>query len=274
MKTRAITAVVLIGLFLPLMFMLPPIYITAVFAILCAVGAWELLHNTKSVKNGIFLYGSCVAAFAMVLVCARPNTQLWELLFVPALYMFFAFGCAVFNHRAVTFAILSKGFLAAIVLPLMFCSVLRILNIPEIGKYIVLMPWVTVWVCDSCAFFVGKAFGKTKLAPYVSPKKTVAGAVGGLLGGVIAMAIYSFVLSYAFSIQLDTVSVLLFGFVGALVGQLGDLSLSVIKREAGIKDYGKIFPGHGGVWDRFDSILFAAPLFEIMWHYFSLGVAS
>ena len=127
------------------------------------------------------------------------------------------------------------------------------------------MPWVTVWVCDSFALFTGMAFGKHKLAPYVSPKKTVEGSVGGLVFAVLACILYTVVLDKAFSLSLPLWSAVLYGIVGSTAGQIGDLSLSVIKRGAGIKDYGNLFPGHGGVWDRFDSILFAAPLFELLY---------
>ena len=143
---------------------------------------------------------------------------------------------------------------------------LRIRN-GENGALLVLMPWVTVWVCDSAALFVGKALGKHKLAPYVSPKKTIEGSLGGLIGGILACVLYVLVMEHTFGLHMDLLPAILFGAVGSSMGQLGDLSLSVIKRGAGIKDYGKLFPGHGGVWDRFDSILFAAPIFELLYQH-------
>jgi len=265
MKTRVITAAVLLCAFIPLLFLLPSIYVTIVFAALCAVGAWELLYETKSVPKHPFLYLSCAAAFCVPFTASSAEAGLWPFLGVAFAYLIAAFCCAVFDHQKITYACIGKGFFAALVAPFLFSAFLRILTVPETGKYMVLMPWVTVWVCDSMALFVGKAIGKHKLAPYVSPKKTIEGSIGGLVGGVVAMIVYVLVMWYGFQQNFDFAPAIIFGLLGAAVGQLGDLALSVIKRESGIKDYGKLFPGHGGVWDRFDSILFAAPLFEIIY---------
>ena len=107
----------------------------------------------------------------------------------------------------------------------------------------------------------GRAFGKRKLCPAVSPNKTVAGCIGGFVGSIAGMAVFHLVVKTWFQLDLGWGVVILMGVIGSLFGQLGDLSFSVIKREFGIKDYGAIFPGHGGVLDRFDSVLFVAPAY-------------
>lgn len=264
MKARYITAVVAIALFVLLLFFLPPMFLTVAMGLLCAVGVWEMLYATGSCPKHFFLWFSCAAAFAVPFTVSHADSGLFPFLGIAAVYLFVAFCCAVFDHTKINYSALAKGFLAALVMPFLFSSVLRIYN-SEYGKLLVLMPWVTVWACDSMALYMGKAFGKHKLAPYVSPHKTVEGAIGGELGSVIAMVLYVLVLKKFFDFSLAWAPTLLFGLFGAAVGQIGDLSLSVIKRESGIKDYGKLFPGHGGVWDRFDSILFAAPLFELLY---------
>ena len=121
------------------------------------------------------------------------------------------------------------------------------------------MPLVAAFMSDSAALFTGMACGKHKLAPKASPKKTVEGAMGGLVGGVLGMIVFRIVF---FFVTLQPLSIgwcMVIGLVGAFMGQLGDLSFSVIKRQCGIKDYGTIFPGHGGILDRFDSVMFIAP---------------
>ena len=125
------------------------------------------------------------------------------------------------------------------------------------------------WGGDSAAYFAGRAFGKHKLAPVVSPNKTIGGAVGGVMGsmllGVVVTACYTALHGQLVGVPLDTlgwryyVVVVLLGGFGSLLGIVGDLFASVIKRQCGIKDYGTIFPGHGGIMDRFDSVLFIAP---------------
>jgi phosphatidate cytidylyltransferase len=154
---------------------------------------------------------------------------------------------------------------AGLMLPMLLDASLRLLK--QRGGWIALAPWLTVWSCDICAYFIGKALGKRKLAPVISPKKTVAGLIGGVIGSGGVMALYVAltprVLGAGFSAKIAA-ALVIFGFVGGALGQLADLSLSAIKRQAGIKDYGRLFPGHGGVWDRFDSILFVAPLFEVV----------
>ena len=264
MKTRVITAVVAIAAFIPILFFLPTICLRIVISLFCLVGAYELMGEAKAVdKKSPYLYFCCLLAFAVAFIAGDPLYTRWILYLVIWLFMFGAFLFGVLNKEKVNVSAVCRGFFAALVVPYMFSAVVRTISIPSYGKYLVLLPWICVWVCDSMALFVGKAFGKRKLAPLVSPKKTVAGSVGGLIGAVIASAIYVLVIKLVFNVQLNIISALIFGALGSTAGQLGDLAFSLIKREAEIKDYGKIFPGHGGVYDRFDSIIFASSFFEI-----------
>lgn len=143
-------------------------------------------------------------------------------------------------------------------------SCLLLLRLLPYGGGLVLVPLVAAFCSDSAALFTGMACGKHKLSPLVSPHKTVEGAVGGLVGGVLGMVIFR-IIFYLCTLQpLHIGGCILMGLVGALMGQLGDLSFSAIKRQYGIKDYGRLLPGHGGVLDRFDSVLFAAPVLWLM----------
>ncbi len=141
----------------------------------------------------------------------------------------------------------------------------------EEGKYIYLLVFFGAWISDTFAYFTGKYFGKTPLAPAISPKKTVEGSIGGILANMIVFAGYALVLRFAFDIQAN---VFFFAILGALfsgVGQFGDLFASGIKRHYGIKDYGNLFPGHGGVLDRFDSTLAIAGVMLLV--YAAFGIA-
>jgi phosphatidate cytidylyltransferase len=129
------------------------------------------------------------------------------------------------------------------------------------GAIVLIFPLVVTWVGDSAAYFSGRRWGRTKLLPAVSPGKTVAGAVGGLLGAVIAAAVYSTLLINPHtSMILSWASAAILGLLLGGIAQVGDLAESLLKREAGVKDSGTLLPGHGGLLDRFDSVLFTLPV--------------
>lgn len=126
-------------------------------------------------------------------------------------------------------------------------------NLPE-GKFLVWLIFLCSWGCDTCAYCVGVLIGKHKMAPVLSPKKSVEGAVGGVVGAALLGVLYAtftngHALEYAIICS-----------IGALISMVGDLAASAIKRNQGIKDYGKLIPGHGGILDRFDSVIFTAPV--------------
>ncbi len=123
----------------------------------------------------------------------------------------------------------------------------------EVGAVLVMFTFVGTWACDTGAYFVGRFYGKTKLAPKLSPNKTVEGSVGGLLGSLVVSPICGY------AIGLPLRHSLALGLIFGVLCQLGDFSESSLKREFGIKDFGSIVPGHGGVLDRFDSLLFTGP---------------
>lgn len=148
---------------------------------------------------------------------------------------------------------------AGLVIPWAFSCMLQLRMLPH-GAGMVLMPLVAAFCSDSAALFTGMACGRHKMAPLVSPHKTVEGALGGIAGGVVGMVIFRIVFYFCTLVPLHIGWCVVIGLAGALMGELGDLSFSVIKRQVGIKDYARLLPGHGGVLDRFDSVLFAAPM--------------
>ena len=123
----------------------------------------------------------------------------------------------------------------------------------DMGKIYVWLIFIIAFATDTCAYFTGYAFGKHKLIPKVSPKKTIEGSIGGILGSTLICLAFG----YYFNIDLKVIVIL--GFLGSIVAQVGDLFASSIKRYVGIKDYGKLIPGHGGILDRFDSVILVAP---------------
>ena len=152
------------------------------------------------------------------------------------------------------------GFFAVSAIPYAFSSFLRLSGL-GLHRAFLLLPLLFSFASDTGAFFAGRSLGKHKLAPRVSPHKTVEGALGGLAG-----ALFALVMNGALDYSIPYLAIALVGLACSVVAQLGDLSFSLIKREFGIKDYGRIFLEHGGVLDRFDSVLFVAPALEVLIH--------
>ncbi len=123
------------------------------------------------------------------------------------------------------------------------------------GVYVYLLVFLGAWISDTFAYFCGRLFGRHKLAPEISPKKTVEGSIGGILGNMICFCVYAFILRKGFDVNASLVFFAILGALFSAIGQFGDLFASCIKRHFGVKDFGKLFPGHGGVLDRFDSTL-------------------
>lgn len=129
------------------------------------------------------------------------------------------------------------------------------------GAYLVWLIFLCSWGCDTCAYCVGVLFGKHKMAPVLSPKKSIEGAVGGVVGSGLLTLLYTYIFRAQMDIETREMVILSLGAcVGALISMIGDLAASAIKRNSGIKDYGKLIPGHGGILDRFDSVIITAPI--------------
>ena len=131
----------------------------------------------------------------------------------------------------------------------------------ENGLYLAFLIFICSWGCDTCAYCVGKLIGKHKMSPVLSPKKSVEGAVGGVLGTALLTVIYALVFKEQMGMELNGIIILaVISAVAALISMVGDLCASAIKRNYNIKDYGKLIPGHGGIMDRFDSMMITAPI--------------
>jgi len=194
---------------------------------------------------------STVAKIAMFASVNGGTVALILAVIVPGLYYLFAFReiPTVANRYAATVAgIVYAGFLTT------FLAKLKLIDPHHVGDTVVIVLLVA-WVADTGGYFAGRFLGKAKLYEAVSPKKTWAGAYGGLAGSVLGVA----VLKIAFADWLSWMDVFLIAIPGGILGQMGDLAESLIKRAVGVKDSGALLPGHGGILDRIDAVLFIAP---------------
>ena len=150
-------------------------------------------------------------------------------------------------------------FFGVVYVAVMLSFILLTRNLPD-GKFIVWLIFLCSWGCDTCAYCVGMLIGKHKMAPILSPKKSVEGGVGGVVGAALLGAIFAACMNHFASADVSPVLCAVICGVGGAISQIGDLSASAIKRNHEIKDYGKLIPGHGGILDRFDSVIFTAPI--------------
>ncbi len=259
MKTRVITAIVMVAAMVPFFVWSDTVAFPILMAFLGGLGAYELQSCIGSKKQ---LFSS---AFAVIVGAGLPflarygkGSGLYGHLFLIAFgtvaYMLIV---SVFSGDRFTVDIAALSGAGTVYVSFGFCAMVILRDMP-FGQYIYFLPFIISWITDTFAYFSGMLFGKHKLIPAVSPKKTVEGSVGGTLFAIGFTLLYGFIVG---KISGATPNYLALGIVACLVSllsQCGDLVMSLIKRKFEIKDYGKLFPGHGGVLDRFDSIIITA----------------
>ena len=260
LKSRLLVSAVCIPLLLWIVLCGPVWVLRFALAILSMIAAWEMLMCVglqKGKAPNVFTVLTVMAALSTVVLPA----SLWPILW--AVYVVIAFLYAIIRAGEVKFVQVLAGVFSVIAVPYAFSALLRIHEMGLHRAYL-LLPFILSFACDTFAYFVGCSIGKHKLAPKVSPKKSVEGAVGGLAGNVLCGLIFAFVMDRWFGGSVGYGSMAILARACGVVAQVGDLSFSLVKREFGIKDYGKLFRAHGGVLDRFDSVLFVLPFIEII----------
>lgn len=271
MMTRILVAVICLPLLLFVVLGLPAWATAILFGLLAVIAVYELLWPTKILRNKrIIAYSMCMAALTVFYSYTSTACADWtQGLSVGAraavlLYFALLFCELLAAHTELKIAPVCVAAFGGIVIPWLLAALVRVRTMDG-GRYFILIAFILSMVADSAAYFVGRALGKHKLAPIISPKKTVEGAVGGVVFTVLAMLLYAFLLKRCFGFtRVNYFYAALYGAIGSIGSILGDLTFSVIKRQSGVKDYGNLLPGHGGVLDRFDSTLIVAPLTEVL----------
>ncbi len=264
MAKRVLVSVVYIPLIFVIFYLTPNIVLPIAISVLSMIALHEVLWSTGFVKN------TWISVLSVLLSGAVPfwvyiGQGMRSALVVIFIYFVAVFLVAISSHYTVTTEKIGGAFFFAMLIPYFLSSFIRIRAMDHhMGGFYIILPLVAAFISDAFALFAGLAFGKHKLAPELSPKKTVEGAVGGFLGAILGCMLYGLVLEQFFAVTASYPLLALYGALGSVLAQMGDLSFSYIKRQYGIKDFGNIFPGHGGVLDRFDSVIFCAPLIEIL----------
>ncbi len=265
MLSRVLVAVVGIPLILIVLLFCPPVCLPIVLCVLDVLIVYELLWATGALKQKrLVVYAAMLGMFVPFWLYFDGSV----VAFVAAAFLYLTLvGLdAVTSAEEVTFEQICMTFFAGLVVPMMLATLVLIAD-EDHSRYLVLLPFVSAFISDAFALFAGMLFGKHKLAPKLSPKKTIEGSIGGFVGAVLGCFVYGLVVELISGANADYFVLLLYGLLASLLAQVGDLFFSYIKREYGIKDYGKLLPGHGGVLDRFDSVIFCAPFTFIMVHY-------
>lgn len=262
MKTRIIAAAVLLPVLALLTLVAPKILAAIVFGLLLAIGEYELLYVTGLVTNIRMVVYSALAAFGMSMWSYFGAVSA-NLYVIALIFWVLLFAELMADHVKVSIEMVTSCFFAGFVVPWLLTAIIRILSLTT-GRYLIPIPFIVAFMSDAGAYFVGIFFGKHKLAPVVSPNKTVEGVAGGLASAIVGMLIYGLILQFALKFHVNFGLALLYGLLGGLVDVFGDLSFSIIKRQCGVKDYGNLIPGHGGFFDRFDSMTLVAPLMEAL----------
>jgi phosphatidate cytidylyltransferase len=245
-------------------FILGGLWLWSLIVIISMIGYHELVKALASVTQLKYkprpaeFFGMCGVVLYDAALYFHPD-RTYALLAI-AVFLLAELFLYVFRFPKEDADEITQAVFAFLYCPAMLSFIFLTREIPEHGKYAVWLILISSWGCDTCAYCVGKLIGKHKAFPVLSPHKSVEGCVGGVLGSAIIGFLYSFLyLEKCLNVSHVTLSIVVISAVGAVMSMVGDLAASAIKRNKGIKDYGNLIPGHGGIMDRFDSVIITAP---------------
>ena len=277
MKMRVLVAAIGVPALLLVIFLLPPWAFGIVVGAIAAVSALEFIMTTKVAGNIRVVIYAVVSAFCIPLWLSFDVYTVGGLLvaLLLLLVLFVEALLAYDTERAIPLWQIGLIFFAGAVIPLLLGTLSTLRAIYEgmpmgdgavffDGRVYVMIPIAIAFASDSGAFFAGGAFGQHKLLEKVSPKKTREGSLGGFVAALVLMVVFWLVMTTVFDAQFNLWAVALYAILGSAVAQLGDLAFSMMKREFGTKDFGALIPGHGGMLDRFDSMVVLAPLIYVL----------
>ena len=263
-KTRLLSGIVLVAAALVLIITGGDVLLFSTLLI-SYIGMFELfrIFHVEKELPGIVGYLAATVFYCNLKWAFLPDLMVVVLGFLMALMFVYVFTYPKYKTEQMLAA-----FFAVFYVAVMLSFVYRTRMLP-MGTYTVWLIFLCSWGCDTCAYCVGVLIGKHKMAPKLSPKKSIEGAVGGVVGAALLAIIYGFVFKDAMGCTTQTIWFMAgICAVGALISMVGDLTASAIKRNYEIKDYGKLIPGHGGILDRFDSVIFTAPIIFYLALYF------
>lgn len=269
MRTRILTGLIAFIIFLPFLIFSDTIAFPIAMAIGSVVSVFEMIHCVGLHKKLVLTVPLCLVAAATP-VCLRLLGIDSVMAAVPGailVFLLYVLAITTFSKGKLPVTESSTVLMTSIYIIAGFAAMVYLRDFHEGGKYLYLLTFIGAWVPDTFAYFTGMLFGKHKLIPDVSPKKTVEGAIGGVFFCILAFIAFALVYNNLWVAEggrlLPLWLMAIIGLVTAVVSMVGDLTMSLIKRHYGIKDYGRILPGHGGFLDRFDSVIAVAVILAV-----------
>lgn len=267
MKKRIITSLVGVLVILPCFIFMHSVLFAVLFAVAGAIAVHEIIKATGC-KNNVITVLSCVTA-AVIPFLFNYNIKI-PFMTVASIYILVYLIIMVLMYKKTTFNDIVTSLFATVAVPCAFSVGILLRDVyityPDkytkaTGVFFIFLAVFSAWMTDIFAYFTGRKFGKHKLCPDISPKKTVEGAIGGIIGEVILNTALFFVFDkFFFTVHtIEWWQIIIISVILSVISIFGDLSASVIKRNHGVKDFGKILPGHGGIMDRADSLVFVLP---------------
>lgn len=267
MSQRVLTAIVALCVLAPFLIFSDTFMLEVFIVVLSTVAVYEMLNCMGYARNLWIAVPSYLLSVGLPCFARQMDgyeSYLMLMFTVFFIYLFYLLTAAVFSKRV--FPLRDAALVFATVIYIIFSfSCIILLRDLKYGQYVFLLIFISAWLTDSGAYFIGIKFGRHKLIEDVSPKKTVEGAVGGIVVCVLSFVLYGFIIGLIFEATPRYFPLVIAGVLMSVISQCGDLIASLIKREYKIKDYGWVFPGHGGVMDRFDSIIATAPFLFIVY---------
>lgn len=268
MKTRIISAIFGLPIvIIPLI--LGGNVLSSILFIASLIGLNEFFKAFKIRVVGLKVVGYIGACLYYYIILFNEGMYLQEFFSIFFIILLVYYVKLYPNYNLKEIMVILLGFFYVIY---MLSHIILIRNMQLYGQWTIWLVFIVAFGSDSAAYFIGCRYGKNKLAEKLSPKKTIEGSIGGIFGAIILSLVYGIIL-----IKIDAVSdgiilpiFCMIGFFGSILAQIGDLVASAIKRQTGIKDFGKIMPGHGGILDRLDSIIFTAPFVYYIMKFFIL----
>lgn len=261
MASRILVAVVGVPVLLLVFYVLPPIWTPILTSLLSMVAAYEAGRALRIPQVRLHLY--CILLAGCVPFWVYFGQKELPAIAGLLLFVVLVFAEAMASDWRVKPDQVGGVFFFALFISYLLSSIVRI-SAMELHVAYILLPIMIPFLTDAAAMITGMFLGKHKLVPRLSPKKTVEGSLGGFVGGILPCLIYGLMIHQVLGLTVNYPVLALYGLLGAAISQVGDLSFSYVKRQNKIKDYGSIFLSHGGVLDRFDSVILCAPLVELL----------